>query len=304
MSSPAGVQPIIVIKKKGGHGGHHGGAWKVAYADFVTAMMALFLVMWLMNATPEVKKAVSSYFKDPQGTGKKTGTNVANSGESVTLNKNTVKDLKDKLEEAIKKQPEFQKLKNNVEMTITPEGLRIELLETEKGMFFNTGAAVPTDVGKDLLVKLASELVKLKNNPLMIEGHTDSIPYGKAEYSNWELSTDRANAARRILQETGMAEHQITQVRGFADQRLRVPTKPDDASNRRVSIIVGYATPVEPDEPEKGEGKKGEGHEGKGEKKSSEKSGKDERSKGAEEKAKPAEKDAKSGEAKPVEHKK
>ncbi len=258
MASPASVQPIIVIKKKGGHGGHHGGAWKVAYADFVTAMMALFLVMWLMNATPEVKKAVAGYFKDPQGRGRQTGSNVANVGDALTLTKTTMKDLKEKLGQAIKNQPEFQKLKNNVEMTLTPEGLRIELLETEKGMFFKPAAPVPTDVGKDLLIQLAKELMKLKNNPLMIEGHTDSAPYGKSDYTNWELSSDRANAARRIMQENGISASQVSQVRGFADQRLRVPKDPLDASNRRISIIVGYSTPEEP-EPAKSEGKEKKG---------------------------------------------
>ena len=250
MATPtATVQPIIVIKKKGHHGGHHGGAWKVAYADFVTAMMALFMVMWLMNASPEVKKAVGGYFKDPKGTGKKTGTNVAGMGESLMVRKVDMKELKDKLEHAIKRQPDFQKLKDNIEITITGEGLRIELLETEKGMFFTTGAPVPTPLGKDLLAELARQLAKLQN-PLMIEGHTDAAPYGSLEYTNWELSADRANAARRIMQATGLEQKRISQVRGFADQRLRKVSEPKDASNRRVSIVVRYADDVEPEKEE------------------------------------------------------
>ena len=248
MAAPA-VQPIIVIKKKGHHGGHHGGAWKVAYADFVTAMMALFMVMWLMNASPEVKKAVGGYFKDPKGTGKKTGTNVAGMGESLMVRKADMKDLKDKLEHAIKRQPDFQKLKDNIEITITGEGLRIELLETEKGMFFTTGAPVPTPMGKDLLAELARQLAKLEN-PLMIEGHTDATAYGSLEYTNWELSADRANAARRIMQATGLEQKRISQVRGFADQRLRKVSNPKDASNRRVSIVVRYADEIEPEKEE------------------------------------------------------
>ncbi len=266
MAAPV-VQPIIVIKKKGHHGGHHGGAWKVAYADFVTAMMALFMVMWLMNASPEVKKAVGGYFKDPKGSGKKTGTNVAGAGDSLSVSKTDMKDLKDKLEHAIKKQPDFQKLKDNVEITITGEGLRIELLETEKGMFFNTGAPTPTPLGKDLLAELARQLGKL-SNPLMIEGHTDATAYGSTEYTNWELSADRANAARRIMQGTGLEQRRITQVRGFADQRLRKVDDPKNASNRRVSIVVRYADDVEPAEKQEvakaGEGK---GTEPKGESK-------------------------------------
>ncbi len=267
MAAPA-VQPIIVIKKKGHHGGHHGGAWKVAYADFVTAMMALFMVMWLMNASPEVKKAVGGYFKDPKGMGKKTGTNVAGVGESLTVSKTDMKQLKDKLEHAIKKQPDFQKLKDNVEITITGEGLRIELLETEKGMFFTTGAPTPTPLGKELLAELARQLVKM-DNPLMIEGHTDSAPYGSLEYTNWELSADRANAARRIMQSTGLEQKRISQVRGFADQRLRKVDDPKNASNRRVSIVVRYADEVEkPEKEEVAKAGEGKGAEPKGESKS------------------------------------
>lgn len=300
----AATQPIIIIKKKGHHAGHHGGAWKVAYADFVTAMMALFMVMWLMNASPEVKKAVGGYFKDPKGTGHKTGTNVGGSTDALTLTKTDMKDLKDKLEKAIKKQPEFEKMKDNVEMTITGEGLRIELLETEKGMFFKAGAPLPTDVGKDLLVQLSKELTKLKN-PLMIEGHTDSVPYGKDDYTNWELSADRANAARRIMQASGLAATQVAQVRGFADQRLRVPAKPEDASNRRVSIIVRYSAddPQLADaEPAKGEKKAGGEHAAgaAGEKHGDEKHAGEEK-RASEEKPKPAVAE-KAAEGKPAAH--
>ncbi len=239
----AAQQPIIIVRKKGGHGGHHGGAWKVAYADFVTAMMALFIVLWLMNATPEVQRAIGGYFQDPRGSGRKTGTDLGGSGEGVTITRKDMSNLKDKLQDAIRRSPEFQKLKENVQMTVTGEGLRIELLETEKGMFFDSGQPIPTETGKDLLLKLASELSKMKN-PILLEGHTDSKAYGNSEYTNWELSTDRANAARRIMQtEGGLKPDQVTQVRGFADQRLRIPAKPDDASNRRVSIIVGYPQP-------------------------------------------------------------
>jgi chemotaxis protein MotB len=232
-------QPIIIIKKKSGHGGHHGGAWKVAYADFVTAMMALFIVLWLMNANPDVQKAVGGYFKDPSGTADKTGSNLAGTGAGLTVTKQNMEKLKEKLEQAVKKTPEFQKLKDNVEMTITNEGLRIELLETDKGMFFESGSPVPTNTGKDLLIQLAKQLGPMKN-PLLMEGHTDSLPYGNSGYTNWELSADRANAARRIMQASGLQATQIAQVRGFADQHLRLVKKPADPSNRRISIIVQY----------------------------------------------------------------
>jgi chemotaxis protein MotB len=122
-------------------------------------------------------------------------------------------------------------------MTITAEGLRIDLLETQRGLFFETGNPRPTSAGADLLKVLADELVKLPNK-VAIEGHTDAIPYGRSDYSNWELSSDRANAARRILADSGLAENRISQVRGFADQRLYVKGNPTDPSNRRISIIV------------------------------------------------------------------
>jgi chemotaxis protein MotB len=233
MSAPA-TPPIIIIKKKGGHAGHHGGAWKVAYADFVTAMMALFIVLWLLSSSDDVKKAVAGYFRDPKGHGKQMGSAMAGSGESLKLSKNSMSALKDKLEQAMKQSPQFEKLKDYVQMTVTGEGLRIELLESEKGMFFETGKPLPTDTGRALLEQLAQELGKMKNH-VLIEGHTDSKQYVGAEYSNWELSVDRANAARKIMQESGLRPDQVTQVRGFADQQLRIPDKPDDPSNRRVS---------------------------------------------------------------------
>jgi chemotaxis protein MotB len=232
--------PVIIIRKKVNHGGHHGGAWKVAYADFVTAMMALFIVLWLMSANEKIKQAVSAYFKDPKGAAQKLGSASAGSGESLSLAKDDMTRLKDKLEQAMKKSPDFEKLKNNVDMTVTGEGLRIELLETERGMFFESGRPNPSQTGEDLLRTLALELGKLPNN-LMIEGHTDARPIlGRGGYSNWELSADRANSARRLMEISGLRNSQVNQVRGFADQNLRDKEHPDEAANRRVSVIVRY----------------------------------------------------------------
>ena len=235
------ARPIIVIRRKAaGHGGHHGGAWKVAYADFVTALMALFIVLWLMGQDEEVKKAISAYFNNPTGTGKEIGTSVAGLGSSIEVPKDDMSKLREKLQEALKAVPNFHNLKDHVEITITSDGLRIELLETEAGMFFESGKAVPTESGSQLLSTLASELGKLPNN-MLIEGHTDSKPYSEdASYGNWELSTDRANSARRIMEANGLRADQVGQVRGFADRQLRRPKEPTNASNRRVSVIVQY----------------------------------------------------------------
>jgi chemotaxis protein MotB len=232
--------PIIIIKKKQNHGGHHGGAWKVAYADFVTAMMALFIVLWLLSSSEKVQKAVASYFKDPSGNGKLMGSTMAGLGESVNVTKDDMSHLKEKLEQAMKTMPQFKEMKDNVELTITNEGLRVELLETEKGMFFESGNAHPTGRGEELLVRLAAELGKLPNT-LLMEGHTDAKPYaGDGAYSNWELSADRANSARRLMQTNGLRPDQVAQVRGFADQHLRTPQDPMNPSNRRISVIVKY----------------------------------------------------------------
>ena len=233
--------PIIIIKKKAAHGGHHGGAWKVAYADFVTAMMALFIVLWLLSSSEKVKKAVGSYFQDPTGSGKLMGSTLGGVGESLTITKDDMNQLKQKLEQAMKTIPKFDQMKNNVELTITSEGLRVELIENEKGMFFESGNAQPSDRGKELLAKLAVEINRLPNT-VLIEGHTDAKPYPGASYTNWELSADRANSARRIMQENGMRANQVAQVRGFADQHLRMPNDPTNPANRRISLIIQYLT--------------------------------------------------------------
>jgi chemotaxis protein MotB len=256
--------PIIIIKKKGGHGGHHGGAWKVAYADFVTAMMALFIVLWLMNTSKPIQVAISGYFKDPSGTGKETGSELSGKGgddEATKMDKETaaaaaktspkqdMEKLKADLEESIRSINDLEKLNKFIEMTVTSEGLRIELLESAGGTFFDSGSSTLSKSGQEIASLLAKELRKLPNH-ISVEGHTDAKPYiGKSSYSNWELSSDRGNAARRLMQQSGLRVDQVSQVRGFADQRLRNPKTPLDPSNRRISIIVQYLTNPDATEP-------------------------------------------------------
>jgi chemotaxis protein MotB len=134
-------RPIIIIKKKGGHGGHHGGAWKVAYADFVTAMMALFIVLWLLNSSKQIQVAVGGYFKDPTGTARKVGSNMVGTEENFVLTRDNMPKLKEQLQTAIKQMSDFEKLKSHIEMTVTTEGLRIELSESASGTFFDSGSA-------------------------------------------------------------------------------------------------------------------------------------------------------------------
>ncbi len=241
---PAKPQPIIVIKKKATHGGHHGGAWKVAYADFVTAMMALFIVLWLMGSSEKVRQSVAGYFNDPKGTAKLLGTTMSGNGIQVTEsdeNKQRLQALKEKLEKEIDSKKELHKLARQIEITITSEGLRIEMLEGKNGTFYQSGSAQVSESGRNLLSLLATELKTLPNQ-LLIEGHTDATPYSKgADYSNWELSADRANAARRLLQQDGVRPDQVTQVRAYADQLLLDKKNPYDPSNRRITILVKNA---------------------------------------------------------------
>jgi chemotaxis protein MotB len=229
----------IIVRKVEGHGGSHG-AWKVAYADFVTAMMALFIVLWLLNTSKQIQVAVGGYFKDPTGSSKKVGNGKTGVGDFFTVTKENMDKLKEQLQETIHKMPILDKLKEHIEITVTPEGLRVELMESANGTFFPLGVADPNDSGKEILTMLAQELGKLPNK-ISIEGHTDAKPFDpNAKYGNWELSSDRANAARRVMQQSGLGPTQVTQVRGYADQRLRNAKDPEDPANRRISLIVHY----------------------------------------------------------------
>nr|MBN2278229.1 OmpA family protein [candidate division Zixibacteria bacterium] len=248
-------QPVIVVKKKGGHGGHHGGAWKVAYADFVTAMMAFFLVMWLVAQSDAVKQAVQAYFQDPAGFMKGQGKNILKGGESpVESFKNSKPNVATRLEQereslsnageriqsAILNSAELQSLKDFVEIEMIPEGLRIQLIESDKkeSHFFDLGSARLKDKAALLLKAIAQELGQLPNY-IVVEGHTDSKPYnGTNNYTNWELSADRANSARKLMDESGLRRDQIVEIRGNADRIPKIASDPLDPRNRRVAIIV------------------------------------------------------------------
>jgi chemotaxis protein MotB len=237
MESP---QPIIVIKRKGKHGGHHGGAWKVAYADFVTAMMALFIVLWLLNTSKQTQEAVGGYFKDPTGSSKKVGTNQMGSGENLLVSKTNMSELREQITKSLRHLSDFDRLKDHIDMTVTAEGLRIEMMESKTGTFFDTGKPEPNANGQELLIMLAAQLKGLPNK-IALEGHTDANPYsGTGNYGNWELSTDRSNAARRLMEQNGLAPDQVSEVRGYADRRLRNTKDSFDPCNRRISLIVQY----------------------------------------------------------------
>ncbi|MBC8166515.1 MAG: OmpA family protein, partial [Bryobacteraceae bacterium] len=197
-------------------------------------------------------------FRDPLGKTAGVGTGVNGSGEGLVLN--DMSKLKEKIEEAFKKVPEFEKLQDKILVTVTGEGLRIDFVESKDGLFFESGSSVPTAAGKNLLAGLAKEIGAI-SSPLLVEGHTDSQPFnGRTGYGNWELSADRANAARRILQEAGVGAKQISQVRGYADQKSLHPDKPDSPSNRRISIVVMYISGDKNDKEGKTAGAATSGH--------------------------------------------
>ena len=244
-------QPIIIVKKKVHAHGHHGGAWKVAFADFMTAMFAMFLVLWLVNQSSDVKAAIAGYFQDPLGRAGEFGSSImpgegAQTQSPRVMTKKQVIDLRvdrmrqvaEQIEQQIREVPALAEIAQHIEIEVTNEGLRIQLLEDSTGVFFESGSAVPKAEGQALLQFLGKRLGSLPND-IVIEGFTDAKPYSRRDgYSNWELSVDRANAARRILLSGGLNAAQVQQVRGWADRHLRLPDQPMAASNRRVTVTV------------------------------------------------------------------
>lgn len=271
-------QPIIIKKVNISGGGHHGGAWKVAYADFVTAMMAFFLLMWLLNATTEEQRTgIADYFNpstDPMSprvsvslSGAESilaGTTVAPDGAmtsttqplvntpdltNVNIDANTdsaaqeaeqeaFDAVAEEIKQAIQEDPAMADLTNNLLIDETPEGLRIQIVDQEGKSMFPSGSARMFAKMQELLAKLAP-IIKDAPNQLSIRGHTDSIPYrGRDGYSNWELSADRANSTRKVLLEAGYPKEKLDDVVGKADTDPKEPENPSAASNRRISLIL------------------------------------------------------------------
>jgi chemotaxis protein MotB len=254
-------KPIIVKKiiKKGG--GHHGGSWKVAYADFVTAMMAFFLVMWILGMDEGTRKSVESYFQDPVGfqQGSSAGISPISVGVTPMSPPSTpVVRVVSRAEEARELQTVGERIRTKIhssrglgtisaqiEIVMTEEGLRIELIETDQGeTFFAFGAADLKPAARLALSLIAEEMLD-EEMAMVVEGHTDAVPFGSSRYSNWELSADRANAARRALEASGMDPERIKGIKGHADRYLRVPGDPLHPSNRRISILLPFASSPE-----------------------------------------------------------
>jgi chemotaxis protein MotB len=245
------VPVIIIVKKKGHGGGHHGGAWKVAFADFMTAMFALFLVLWIVGQSTDIRSAVAGYFQDPLGRANEFGSSIMpgegaqtstvrplSPSQVMDVRRNRLGALAERLEGQLDEMTDLEAVRDKVEIQLTGDGLRIQLLEDSTGVFFETGRATPSPRGVEILSLLGSELGTLPN-PVRIEGYTDARPYpGTSTYTNWELSADRANAARRVLGRSGLGRDQVTQIRGLADRELRDPAHPYSACNRRITITM------------------------------------------------------------------
>ena len=243
---------VIIIKKKPKGHASHGAAWKVAYADFVTAMMAFFLVMWLVNTSPQVKSNLASYFRDPgmfertSGGGAMPGASMgALAGNAQVPPVAALRAVLEETAENIKRQLEslqtFQMIKDRIEIEISNEGLRIEMLDTGDESFFEIGSSeIKPDMIEILQVITAN--VRALPNRIAIEGHTDARPYGPNNpYSNWELSSGRANAARRMMEAGGLDPSHLEALHGYGSTKLRYPDKPYDGRNRRIAIILRYA---------------------------------------------------------------
>jgi chemotaxis protein MotB len=255
-------RPIIVKRiKKGGHGSH-GGAWKIAYADFVTAMMAFFLLMWLLGSVSAgTLNGIAEYFKTPlkialmggEGSGAATsvikggGTDITRSAGQVKKSvkeehdneKKKLLELQQKIQHTIQTSTLLKNYQNQLRLEMTPEGLKIQIVDEQNRPMFNSGSSVMMPYTRQLLQALAKDLNQMPNH-LSISGHTDATPYssGQAGYSNWELSADRANAARRELIAGGLLEDKVLRVVGLASANPLIRTDVFAAENRRISIVV------------------------------------------------------------------
>jgi len=278
-------QNVIIKKiKKGGHGGHHGGVWKVAYADFVTAMMAFFLLLWLLAATTEDQKQGNAEYFTPEffsvaspgaeagvlsgeGVTGQGSTQPASRAPSVVLElvpappssgeadeedieelmREREKEAQEAIRQAIEAAPELANLAGQLLMNMTPEGLRIQIVDQEGGSMFPSGSAEMKGRTHALLGQISQVINKLTNN-VVISGHTDATPFQTAGgYTNWELSSDRANAARRALVDSGMPFERIVQVTGKADTEPFDGADPFLPENHRISIVLRRGTPMLPE---------------------------------------------------------
>ncbi len=243
---PDKSKTIIIKRVKKGHAEHHGGAWKVAYADFVTAMMAFFLLLWLLSMADPVKlAALANYFRN-FNLFDKSGTSFMQGSESIQKDvKTTVaesiggetqqQDLKDKITQAV--ESKLHTLKDNIYVDAVEGGVRIQIVDTEGVPMFASGSSVPNEKAKEIL-RVIADNIKGDPHKVAVEGHTDASPFKRGQRTNWELSTERASAARRELENNGIDTDRVARVVGYADTELLNKDDPKDARNRRISLIM------------------------------------------------------------------
>lgn len=250
------VRVIRAVAKRKARG-NSGGSWKIAYADFMTAMMALFLVLWIIGLDPSTKELIEGYFSDPVGfqKGYVAGTSPISSlsmqapliAQQVArmvreYQQRRFQEVAEQIRDQLSRAEGLQGIESYVEIIVSDDGLRIELVEPGEGdMFFAVGSAQPTPVARQVLRIIAGELGQVANT-IVLEGHTDAVPFARPGYTNWELSVDRANAARGLLEWAGIETRRVVGVRGYADRKLRKPEHPLDPANRRVTILLPFAT--------------------------------------------------------------
>ncbi len=247
--------PFIIRKLRSRKAAHPHGAWKVAYADFVTSMMALFIVLWAAEQSPVIRSSIATYFRNPSALPagrEQSGLLPAGAGVVALPAAGAVGDDDEealaeaavRIRAALDADEELRSLENQLRIEMTPEGLRIQLVERDDSLFFEIGSA-QTKPTLTRLLGVVAQVVGALPNDIAVEGHTDTRQYSRYGhgYSNWELSADRANSARRVMEIGGLRERQIVRVVGLADHDLLVPNDPLDAQNRRVSIIVRHLQP-------------------------------------------------------------
>ena len=244
------------VKKARGHGGHHGGSWKVAYADFVTAMMALFLVLWLVSqADTQLKEQIANYFKSPGAFTSSRGGIMPGKKKisrepsklSASDEEQTLYGIAQQLQKKFDSQPEFAKSKNKVVVEVVEEGLQIEIVDKADNISFEVGSSMLNDSARRILEEIATEICELPN-PIKIGGHTDRRVFPSSNgYTNWELSTDRANTARRVLVASCLDPKQIKRIVGFADTDPIIERDAYHPANRRISITVLREQPIDSD---------------------------------------------------------
>ena len=258
-------QPIIIRRKKAARHAHHGGAWKIAFADFMTALMALFLVLWVLsNASNKDKEAIAEYFSTPLVVAMSKGDRSSSSNSAIPGGgpdarfsegeralqtprpsrfsedeRRHLESLKQRLDNAVDHDPQLRELKQQIAIELSPEGLRVQLLDTDKRPMFELGSANVAPYLRKLLKTFAPVLNELPNR-IQISGHTDSHPYpgGDTGYNNWDLSADRAKASRQELVAGGLDSDKLLRVSGMADRIRFHGAGPYDAANRRIEIIV------------------------------------------------------------------